>query len=169
MCYEAAAFVLTGPLKCSKESALVSEVKYFNLPTRLKRDVKMATLGDECPEPSPQANRSDSSRVFMISDPRGGARRAGATGRADRVRGRSEEAGGREERFPLPARRRLHQTEEPRPGTHRLQLQTQHQGKEASRKHSVCVYVFSHFFKCHHLLLSRGSLSDFSAPRSAFQ
>lgn len=109
-------------------------------------------------------------RVFcMISDPRGGARRAGATGRPDRVRGRSEEAGGREERFPLPARRRLHQTEEPQPGTHRLQLQTQHQGKEASRKHSVCVYVFSHFFKCHHLLLSRGSLSDFSAPRSAFQ
>lgn len=64
VCYEAAAFVLTGPLKCSKESALVSEVKYFNLPTRLKRDVKMAALGDECPEPSPQANRSDSSRVL---------------------------------------------------------------------------------------------------------
>lgn len=88
----------------------------------------------------------------MIPGPRGGARRAGATGRADRVRGRSEEAGGREERFPLPARRRLHQTEEPRPGAHRLQLQTQHQGKEASRKHSVYVSL-SHSFKCHHLLL----------------
>lgn len=68
----------------------------------------------------------DSSRIF--SDPRGGARRAGEAGRADSVRGRPEEAGGREERFPLPARRGLHQAEESRAGTHRLQLQTEPQG-----------------------------------------
>lgn len=64
----------------------------------------------------------------VISDPRGGARRAGAAGRADGVRGSSEEAGRREERLPLPALCHLHQTEEPQPGTHHLQLQTQHQG-----------------------------------------
>lgn len=64
----------------------------------------------------------------MISGPSGGARRAGAARRADGVRGSSEETGRREECFPLPARRHLRQTEEPHPGTHCLQLQTQHQG-----------------------------------------
>lgn len=43
--------------------------------------------------------------------------------------GSSEETGGCEERLPLPTRARLHQAEESQPGTHRLQLQTEHQGE----------------------------------------
>lgn len=70
--------------------------------------------------------------LSVISGPRGGARWASAPGRADGVRGSSEEARGREEHFPLPARPHLHQAEEPEPRTHRLQLQTQHQGAQAS-------------------------------------
>lgn len=66
----------------------------------------------------------------MLSDPRGRARRAGAAGRAAGVRGRSQEESRRAQCVPLPARGHLHQAEEPRPGTHRLQLQAQHQGRE---------------------------------------
>lgn len=53
----------------------------------------------------------------VFPDARCRARRAGEAGRVDSMWGHSKEASGREERFPLPARCRLHQTEEPGPRT----------------------------------------------------